>query len=153
MLRSFLAYTETAVRSLPLTFAIQSLSDFAAGLPDELLLCPVRVLFVNRPRRLFVLSCSSSRAMSSNAFSYLLREVIVHSGASSNDVAAPNAHSIRGIPTSSASFKNWSLASVLEAASWRSNTVFTSFYLKDVQYIFENVHSLGPFVAAGVRLA
>ena len=49
--------------------------------------------------------------------------------------------------------KNWSLASVLEAASWRSNTVFTSFYLKDVQYIFEDVRSLGPFVAAGVRLA
>ena len=36
---------------------------------------------------------------------------------------------------------------------WRSNTVFTSFYLKDVQYILDNVHSLGPFVAAGARLA
>ena len=97
-------------------------------------------------------SCSSSRAMSNNGFSYLLREVIVHSGASSNDVAAPNAHSIRGIATS-AFFKNWSLASVLVVSSWRSNMVFTSFYLKDVQYIFENVHSLDPFVAAGVRLA
>ena len=52
--------------------------------------------------------------------------------ASSNDVAAPNAHSIRGIATSSAFFRNWSLASVLEASSWRSNTVFTSFYLTDV---------------------
>ena len=49
-------------------------------------------------------SCSSSRAMSNNDFSSLLREVIVHSGASSNDVAAPNAHSIRGIATSSAFF-------------------------------------------------
>ena len=77
-------------------------------------------------------SCSSSRAMSNNDFSYLLREVIVHSGASSIDVAAPNAHSICGIATSSAFFRNWSLASVLEAASWRSNTVFTSFYLTDV---------------------
>ena len=103
--------------------------------------CPVRTLseyiaktscFVNRPRRLFVSSCSSSRAMSNNGFSYLLREVLVHSGASSNDVAAPNAHSIRGIATSSAFFRNWSLASVLEASSWRSNTVFTSFYLTDV---------------------
>ena len=61
-------YTETAVRSLLRPFAIQSLSVFAAGLPDELLLCPVRSLseyvaktsrFVNRPRRLFVSSCSS----------------------------------------------------------------------------------------------
>ena len=41
----------------------------------------------------------------------------MHSGASSNDVAAPKAHSIRGIVTSSAFFKNWSLSSVLEAAS------------------------------------
>ena len=74
-------------------------------------------------------SCSSSRAMSNNVFfSYLLREVLVHSGASSNDVAAPNAHSIRGIATSSAFFRNWSLASVLEASSWRSNMVFTSLF-------------------------
>ena len=157
----FLAKTESAVRPLPRTFAIQSLSDFAAGLHDEMLLCPVRALseyvartsrFVNRPRRLFVSFRCPSRAMSKNGISFLLREVIVHSGASSNDVAAPKAHSIRGIATS-AFFKNWPLSSVLEAASWRSNTVFTSFYLKDVQYIFEGVRSLGPFVAAGVCLA
>ena len=78
------------------------------------------------------MSSCSSRAMSNNGFSYLLREVIVHSGASSNDVAAPNDHSICGIAASSTFFRNWSLASVLEATSWRSNTVFTSFYLKDV---------------------
>ena len=149
----FLAKTESAVRPLPRAFAIQSLSDFAAGLPDEMLLCPVRALseyvartsrFVNRSRRLFVSSRCPSRAMSKNGISFLLREVIVHSGASSNDVAAPKAHSIRDFATSSAFFfKNWSLSSVLEAASWRSNTVFTSFYWKDVQYIFEGVRSLG----------
>ena len=109
--------------------------------------------FVDRPRRLFVSPRRPSRAMSKNGISYLLREVIVHSGASSTDVAAPKAHSIRGNATSSAFFKNWSLSSVLEATSWRSNTVFTSFYLKDVQYIFEGVRSLGPFVAAGVPIA
>ena len=120
--------TQTAVRSLPRTFAIQSLSDFAAGLPDEMLLCPVWALseyvartsrFVNRPQRLFVSSCSPSRAMSNNGFSYLLLGVIVHFGASSNDVAAPKAHSIRGIVTSSAFFfffMTWSLPSMLEAA-------------------------------------
>ena len=31
----------------------------------------------------------------------------------------------------------------------KSNTVFTSFYLKDVQYIYVNVRALGPIVAAG----
>ena len=38
----FLAKTETAVRPLPRYFSVQSLGDFAAGLPEDLLLCPVR---------------------------------------------------------------------------------------------------------------
>ena len=78
-----------------------------------------------------------------NKFLFLLREVIVTSGASSGDVAAPRAYSIHGIATSSAFFRNCSLSNVLEATSWRSDTVFTSFYLKDVHYIFEGVRSLG----------
>ena len=76
----------------------------------------------------------------------------MHSGASSEAVAASRAHSIRGIATYSAFFRNWSLSSVLEAASWRCNTVFTSFYFRDIQYVFEGVRSLGPFVAAGERI-
>ena len=157
----FLAKTETAVRPLPRTFAIQSLGDFAAGLQEDLLLCLVRVLseyiartsnFVNRPRRLFVSPRCPSRAISRNGISFFVREVIVHSGASSEAVAAPRVHSIRGIATSSAFFHNWSFSRVLEVASWRSNTVFASFYLRDLQYVFEGVCSLGPFVAAGERI-
>ena len=102
------------MRSLPRTFAIQSLSDFAAGLPDEMLLCPVRALseYVARTFTLcqqastaLCVVRSPSRTMSNNGISYLLREVIVHSGASSNDVAPPKAHSIRGIATSSSFLK------------------------------------------------
>ena len=73
---------------------------------------------------------------------FLLQEVIVNSGASSGDVAAPRAHSIHGIATS-AFFRNCSLSNVLEETSWRSNTVFTSSYLNCVHYIFEGVRSLG----------
>ena len=154
----FMAKTETAVCSLPCTFSIQSLGDFAAGLPDDRLLCPVRSLyeyvartsrFVNRPRCLFVSPRCPSCAMLKNGIPFFLRQVIVHSGASSEAVAAPRAHSIHGIATSSACFKNWSLSSVLEAASWRSNSVFTSFYFRDLQYVFEGVRSMGPFVASG----
>ena len=76
----------------------------------------------------------------------------MQSGASSESGAAPRAHSIRGIATSSAFFKNWSVSSVLEAASWKSNTVFTSFYFRDLQYVFEGMRSLGPFVTAGERV-
>ena len=157
----FVAKTETAVRPLPRTFEVKSLGDFAAGLPEELLLCPVRSLsahvtrtfqFVNRPQRLFLSPRCPSRAMSKNGISYLLQEVIVQSGASSQSEQAPRAHSIRGIATSSAFFRNWSLRSVLEAAFWRSNSVFTSFHLRDLQFVFDGVHSLGPFVADGERI-
>ena len=40
----FVAKTETATRPLPRSFEVKSLGDFAAGLPEELLLCPVRSL-------------------------------------------------------------------------------------------------------------
>ena len=158
----FLAKTESAVRSLPRSFSVPSLGDFAAGLPEDLLLCPVRSLreyvrrtdaLVNRPRRLFVAPRCPSRAMSKNAISYFLREVIVQSGANSEELAAPKAHSIRGIATSSAFFRNWSLASVLDAASWRSNSAFTSFSFRDMQFVMNGVYALGPFVAAGQRIS
>ena len=157
----FVAKTETATRPLPRSFEVQSLGDFAAVLPEDLLLCPVRSLsaymtrtsqVVNRPRRFFVSSKCPSRAMSKSGISYMLRELIVQSGASSQSGQAPRTYSIRGIATSSAFFRNWFLRSVLEVASWRSNTVFTSFYLRDLHFTLDGVHSLGPFVAAGEHI-
>ena len=56
----FVAKTESAIRPLPRSFEVKSLGDFVAGLPEDLLLCPVRSLsvyldrtsgIVNRPRR------------------------------------------------------------------------------------------------------
>ena len=133
----FVAKTESALRPLPRSFEVPSLGDFAAGMPEDLLLCPVRALstyldrtsgIVIRPRRLFVSSKCPSRAMSKNGISYMLREVIVQSGASSRCGQVPRAHSIRGVATSSAFFRNWSLRSVLEAALWRSNTGYFFFF-------------------------
>ena len=156
----FVAKTESALNPLPRSFVVNSLDDFVADLDEELLLCPVRSLreylkrtssFVDRPRCLFVSPRSPSHAISKNGISYLLREVIFESGACKEDVAALRAHSICGIATS-AFFKNWSVSSVLDAASWRSNSVFTSFYFKDLQFVYEGLRSLGPFIAAGERI-
>ena len=106
-------------------------------MPEDLLLCPVRALsayldrtsgIVNRPRVLFVSSTCPSRAMSKNGISYMLREVIVQSGASSRCGQVPRAHSISGVATASAFFHNWSLRSVLEAAAWRSTTGYFFFF-------------------------
>ena len=121
----FVTKIESAVNPLPCSFMVKSLTDFAAGLVQDLLLCPVRALreylhcttsFLNRPHHLFASPRAPSRAMSKNGISFLLREVM-ESGTSSEDGAPVKAHSVRGIATSSAFFKNWSVASVLDAAS------------------------------------
>ena len=59
------------------------------------------------------------------------------------------AHTTRVVFTSLTFNCNWSVRKVLEAATWRPNSVFAAFYLKDIQYIWENCRTLGPFVSAG----
>ena len=89
----------------------------------------------------------NTRAMSKNAVSFFLREVI--HGA---EVGTVRAHDIRGVSTSVAFHRNWSVSAMLDAATWSSSSVFTSFYLRDLQYEFQGLRSLGPFVAAGSRI-
>ena len=126
----FLAKTESALRPLPRSFLVKSLTDFAASLDEDLLLCPVCCLRiylqrtapgVNRPRRLFVSPRNPTRAISKNAISYFLRQVIAEAGVSFVADVVPRAHSIRGVATSTAFHRNWSLTSVLNAACWRSS--------------------------------
>ena len=122
----FVAKTESALRPLPRSFEVPSLGDFAAGMPEDLLRCPVRAFseyfdrtlgVVNRPRRLFVSSKCPSMAMFKNDISYMLRAFIIQSTASSRSGQVPRAPSIGGIATSSAFFRNWSLRSAREVAS------------------------------------
>ena len=56
------------------------------------------------------------------------------------------------ISTSTSLHQNWSVASVLESATWCSNSVFASFYLRDLQHEFEGICFLGPFMVAGERI-
>ena len=85
--------------------------------------------------------------------SFFLRKVIHEAEAGRPEVGPVRAHSIRGVSTSAAFHRNWSVASVLESATWRSNSVFVSFYLCDLQHEFEGLRSLGLFVTAGSRIA
>ena len=84
--------------------------------------------------------------------SFFLREVIHEAEADRPEVGPIRAHSIRGVSTSAVFHSNWSVASVLESATWRSNSVFVSFYLRDLQHEFDGIRSLGPFVVAGSRI-
>ena len=62
------------------------------------------------------------------------------------------AHDICSVSTSVAFHRNWSVSSVLESATWSSSSVFSSFYLRDIQHEYDGILSLGPFVAAGSRI-
>ena len=75
----FVAKTESLSNPSPRSFLVKSLSDFVAGLQEELLLCPVRALriyldrsvsFSPLPRRLFLSPRRPSRALSKNAISF-----------------------------------------------------------------------------------
>ena len=161
-LPEFRAKTESAVNPLLRSFCVRSLTNFVGDLPDELLLCLVRALrsylshtssLAPCPRTLFVSPRSPSRSLSKNALSFFLHDVIFSayssSSASSSAPSLSRAHSVRGVAASWAFARNASLSSILAAASWSSSSVFTSFYLSDVQFSSSHGFSLGPVVAAG----
>ena len=155
----FIAKTERADAPVPRSFRVLSLWEFEGDLEEGSFLCPVRALniylrrtssVVVRASSLFVSPRSPSRPISKNAVSYFLREVISEAGAVRQDVAAPlHAYSVRGVATSVSLLRNRSISKVLEAATWRSNSVYASFYFRDISYVFQGLRSLGPFVAPG----
>ena len=157
----FVARSESLPRSIPRSFLVTSLADFAAGLDINLLLCPVRALrlYLLRARslspcrhRLFMSHRRHSRAMSKNAVSFFLREVISAAEAARPHVGSLRAPDVRSVSTSVAFRCNWSVSSVLESATWASSSVFSSFYLRDIQRKYDGLLSLGHFVAAGSRI-
>ena len=155
----FIAKTERVDAPVPHSFRVLSLREFAGALEEGSLRCPVRALNIYlrrtssgvvRASSLFVSPRSPSHPISKNAISYFLREVISEAGAVIQDVAAPlPAHSVRGVATSVSFLWNWSIFKVLEATTWRLNSVFASFCFRDISYVFQGLRSLGPFVAAG----
>ena len=144
---------------MPQSFSVRSLKDFAGDLEEGSLLCPVHTMCIylrrtesvaTSPSALFMYPRSPSRAVSENAISFFLWEVISGALAVKGDEGLPlKAHSIRGVSMSAAFLQNWSVSKVLEATTWKSNSVFAPFYFQDIQYVFEGICSLGPFVAAG----
>ena len=158
-LPEFVAKTETSDNPLPRSFPLRSLDDFVGDMVEELSLCPVRALSFylrrtadvrGRPRQLFVSPRNVRRPMSKNGLSFFIRDLIVKTGALGvAEGPAPRAHSVRSISTSVAFMKNVSVSKVLEAGTWRSNFVFSSFYLKDIASTLGGLSSLGPLVSAG----
>ena len=178
-LTEFCAKTESSARPLPRSFPVRSLQDFVGSLPDELLLCPVRALRIylshtaslpSRPRSLFVSPRSPSHSLSEYDSSFFIHEVITEayssagcslpsapssssSSVSSSSFSRPHsslcAHGVREVAASWAFHRNAPLASIIESATWSSASVFSSFYLSNVQFSSSSGYGLGPLVAAG----
>ena len=155
----FRAKTESAANPLPRSVIVPSLLDFAGDLPERVQ-CPVRAIkFLRKaarsasyiPSRLFVSPRNPERAMSKNAMSFYLRQIIVDSGAMSSS-CPPRAHDIRGIATSLNYYSNLSLSNLMQVATWKSNRVFASRYLKEVSATRDNIRQFGSLVIAGDRL-
>ena len=155
----FRAKTESVANPLPHSIIVPSLSDFAGDLPERVH-CPVRAIRYLRkaarsasfiPSRLFISPRNPERAMSKNAMSFYLRQLIVDSGAVSS-ARPPRAHDIRGIATPLNYYSNLSLSNLMQVATWRSNRVFASRYLKEVSATQDNIQQFGPLVIAGDRL-
>ena len=155
----FHAKTESAANPLPRSVIVPSLSDFAGDLPERVQ-CPVRAIkFLRKaarsasyiPSRLFVSPRNPERAMSKNAISFYLRQLITDSGAVSTS-RPHRAHDIRGIATSLNYYSNLSLSNLMQVATWKSNRVFASRYLKEVSATQDNIRRFSPLVIAGDRL-
>ena len=104
-----------------------------------------------RPRSLFVSPRYPSRSFSKNALSFFLHQVIVDANALWEGTT-PLAHNIRGVADVCSVPEELVGLQGAEAATWRSNPVFTSFYFRDISYSLDNCSSIGPFVAAGFVL-
>ena len=164
-LPSFRAKNDSLFRNLPRIFEVVGLADLV-GPEDERLLCPVRALRAYLERvfsirgdnpHLFVSPRVPSRPLSKNAISFFIKELIQEAHRELNeDHLAPlkvRAHDVRGVATSLSFASNLSLSSILEAATWKTHSVFAIHYLKEVQIVYESCRALGPVVSAGTLVA
>ena len=160
-LPEFIAKTETPLHPLPRDFVLRSLSGVLGPEDEERLLCPVRALRwyqhrtqgLSRPRHLFVSVRDCSRPMSKAAISFFVRHLIKVAHQDFPDKLASllkvRAHEVRAVATSLLWNTNRNLSDVMEAACWRTPSVFANHYLRLVQRSQGDSFGLGPVVAAG----
>ncbi|MCG7869396.1 MAG: hypothetical protein JAY74_23885 [Candidatus Thiodiazotropha taylori] len=146
--------------SLPEPIVIPGLTQFCGSDSDDRLLCPVRAVraYLDRVKskrsgrkRLF-LPLKGTKDISPATISRWICEVIrlAYSKLSSSDLSFMkiSAHEVRALSSSWAYWNSVALDDVVRAAYWRSNSTFSSFYLRDLAPIRQDTSSLGPLVAA-----
>ena len=159
----FLAKTElpSTARSSVRSFLVPALSQLV-GPEEDRLLCPVRAvkIYLRRTKharkkegsRLFLPIIGNQMSVSKNTISGWLKAVIRTAYqadcADMQTLFKVSAHEVRALATSVQFSRNQSLEAVMEAASWRCPSTFSSFYLRDLAMVSKELYSLGPLVAA-----
>jgi hypothetical protein len=160
--RDFLAKTEvpSSTRNFIRSFQIPALEKYSAEHNDQLL-CPVRALRIYYRRtadrrtehsRLLIPVLGRREAVSRNTVSAWITSVIrrayMHQHRDLQTLHRITAHEVRAIATSWHFHHTMSLGNVMQAASWRTHSTFSSYYLRDVAMIENGMMKLGPIVAA-----
>ena len=158
----FLAKTQISYdSSSSSSMVIPALSRSVGSEEEDLKLCPVRAIrtYLRRTRklrgkndRLFLPVIGKKSFVSKNTISRWISSAIKRAYASISEehrtLHSVKAHEVRAIATSWHFAHNQSLEAVMSAASWRGHSTFSSFYMRDVSLMKEDVHTLGPVVAA-----
>jgi hypothetical protein len=131
---------------------------------EDRMLCPVRALKAYRARTQFLRKNKNLRKLfvsiqpnkmddiKKNTFSSWVKQLIrtTYETASEENiqVSGRTVHEIRALASSMAWRANLNLDHILQACNWKSHTTFTDFYLRDLTCVQDDLHSLGPLVAA-----
>ena len=153
----FVAKTQDPSSSDP-RFEGFSIPKLPRAQTDARLLCPVRALRrylectePHRPRfeRLWLATGVSKREISKNSISFWIRQVISRAYGDAADAPPnPKARELRGLGPSLLFKKNFSVEAVLKAGTWKRQSTFTRFYLRDLASKTLDTYHLGPVVAA-----
>ena len=144
---------------------IPALGPAVRGSHEDRLLCPVRALKVYRARtapirkenpnirRLFMSFMKGfNKDICKNTLSGWIRSLIKFAYDKCPhhiiQLSSAKPHEVRALSASLAWKANLALSDILQAACWSNHSTFTSFYLKDISLIKDDLHSLGPLVAA-----
>jgi integrase len=142
---------------------ILSLAPFVGSdLPDDRKLCPVRALKIYLARtqsirkdkkRLFIsYQEGRSQDISKNTISAwvkkLLKLVYKNNNDKARELTGCKTHDIRGMAATWASRGTYGLEALLRACTWKGHSTFSTFYLKDLTEIQDDLLRLGPLSVA-----
>ncbi|XP_071963321.1 uncharacterized protein [Antedon mediterranea] len=137
--KDFLAKTQTLKYSPPAVF-VPTITSYSAVDGDKLW-CPVRALkwYIHRTKtirdgvsHLFVTSVPPHRAAAKSTIARWVVSTIQNAYTSSDTPPPAHMHQLRAVATSWALFAGVPVADIMEAAWWRTQSTFTSYYLSDV---------------------